>query len=78
MDFHAEFPSTFDELVTGGYVYSGQNACRGCGKRIEWWMTPNKRPIPLDIMVDLEGPVIPHHATCSYVEKFRKPKKTSP
>jgi hypothetical protein len=68
------FPKTFDALVKAGYMYSGQNVCKGCGTRIEWWVTPNKRPIPLDLIIDRDSQVTPHHATCSHVEQFRKPK----
>jgi hypothetical protein len=64
-------PLTFDELVTTGYRYSGQSFCKGCGKRIEWWTTPKKRPISLDLMIDPDSPVTPHFDTCTYVAQLR-------
>jgi hypothetical protein len=68
------FPKTYDELIHGGYVYSGQARCKDCNERIEWWITPEKHAMPFDLIIDPSVPVSPHLATCSHVEQFRKPK----
>jgi len=36
-----KFPATSNELRAAGYEYDNDANCRGCGARIEWWITPN-------------------------------------
>ena len=64
------------------------STCKGCGAPILWKHTPRGKAIPLDPKPEkrlvLRGPLsetaelvdayTPHHATCSAVEQFRKPK----
>jgi hypothetical protein len=36
------FPQTLDELRAAGYRFNLDAHCRGCGARIEWWITPGR------------------------------------
>jgi hypothetical protein len=65
------FPKTLDELIQAGYQRFGEGVCRGCSQRMEWWITPKRKKIPLN-PTSPDAPVSPHHATCSHVEQFRK------
>jgi len=40
--------------------------CKGCGAKIYWIVTKNKKPMP----IDPDGE--PHHATCPKVDDFRR------
>jgi hypothetical protein len=64
------FPKAISELVTNGYKFEGNSNCKGCGRPIQWWLTPRERKMPLE--VDLDGNVEPHFATCPNVQEFRK------
>lgn len=66
------FPKTIDELVKAGYKHENVASCRGrtCTARIEWWITPSGKKLPLD--VDAKGNVEPHWAHCPDSKDFRK------
>jgi hypothetical protein len=64
------FPETIQELIKAGYHYDSDANCRGCGVRIEWYITPSGKKMPLD--VDPEGNCCPHFANCPDAESFRK------
>jgi hypothetical protein len=64
------FPTTIEELVKAGYVFSNDGTCRGCGARIEWWTTPRGKKMPMD--VDADGNCASHWSTCPAVKDFRK------
>jgi hypothetical protein len=68
------FPKTFAELKDAGYRFSDHGVCRGCKQEIEWWETPRGKMIPLELMREPRSPVVPHHATCTHVDQFRKPR----
>jgi hypothetical protein len=65
------FPKTLEELKAAGYKYNGDGTCRSrkCEARIEWWITPRGKKIPLDI--DGKGNITPHWSTCPAVKDFR-------
>ena len=44
------------------------DVCKGCGAKIYWITTKNKKQMP----IDPDGE--PHHATCPKVDMFRKKK----
>lgn len=64
------FPTTLEELVKAGYTFANDGTCRGCGARIEWWDTPNKKKMPFDVNED--GNCESHFATCPDAKRFRK------
>jgi len=66
------FPKTLDELKSAGYKYDNDATCRGCGDPIEWWITPNGKPIPMNSMDKGSDPAMAHWATCSERDCFRK------
>lgn len=63
------FPTTRFELEEQGYRFNDTGVCRGCQATIEWWITPQNRPMPLD-----PGTFKPHWATCSKADNFRRKK----
>jgi len=64
------FPETLDKLRAAGYRFNLDAHCRGCGARIEWWITPAGKHMPMDVTDS--GKVQSHFATCPKVEQFRK------
>jgi hypothetical protein len=64
------FPTTIDEMRIAGYHFDNEAACRGCGARLEWWITPRGKKMPMD--VDAEGNCEPHWATCPNAKDFKK------
>jgi len=57
---HAQFaarapmrmPNTRKGLIEAGYMWIDAGQCRGCLKRIEWWLTPKSRKIPMTVNPD--------------------------
>ena len=66
------FPSKLDDMVPFGYTFSDHGICRGCGEDIEWWKTPNNKPIPMNPMKSGSDSATAHWATCPEAESFRK------
>lgn len=67
------WPATIEQLTTEGYERdptATPRPCRLCGKQIEFWLTRNAKPAPLELQLD--GRFISHFATCPYADKFRK------
>jgi hypothetical protein len=64
------FPETTTELVASGYKFDNDANCRGCGERIEWWVTPNGKKLPMD--VDADGNAEAHWSNCPNAKDFRK------
>lgn len=64
------FPKTEAELHEQGYHFKDKALCRGCQAKIEWWMTPAQKFIPLD--PDTHEP---HWGSCPAREQFKKKKK---
>jgi hypothetical protein len=77
-------PTQKADLESMGYVFDNEGACRGCGERIEWWITPKGKKMPMSVQaVRRDGtdkpydPVIrydriPHFDVCSKTEDFRR------
>ena len=57
------------ELNRAGYKFDRMGICRGkdCSKKIEWWLTPKDKWMPLD-----PGTMEPHWTTCPNQKDFRK------
>ncbi len=66
------FPTTRAELEAAGYERSSYSRCKGCGMAMEWWTTPNGKPIPMDSMAQPDSPAVSHFATCLDANRFRK------
>lgn len=73
-----KFPAESQELRAGGYEYSGDATCRGCGEPIEFWITPNGKKMPLSrvkvgeqLRQNVEK-LEPHFASCPEADRFRK------
>lgn len=64
------FPKDTVELAIAGYKFSDDGHCRACGARIQWWITPKNRKMPLDAET-----LIPHWGTCPNTADFKRPKK---
>jgi len=73
-----KFPATSDELKAAGYEYSNDANCRGCGEKIEWWITPADKKMPMTVrstatIQHATGDVRePHWSTCPNASYFRK------
>jgi len=63
------FPTTTKELVEAGYRFDNDANCRGCGERIEWWITPRDKKMPME--VDADGNCESHWANCPAAKDFR-------
>ena len=63
------FPETTGELVQAGYKFDGEGRCRACGERIEWWITPREKKMPME--VDPHGNCEAHWANCPNAKEFR-------
>jgi hypothetical protein len=62
------WPATFAELEKAGYVYLGGKECE-CGSSFLWWRTPAGKAMPISV---IEGDrLVPHHAVCENVKRFR-------
>lgn len=64
------FPKTDAELRAAGYSFKNGSHCRGCGRKIQWYTTPAKKVIPLDL-----DTYEPHFGTCPNRDDFRKKKE---
>ena len=74
-------PDNSNELKRAGYEYSNDATCRGCGARIEWWITPNDKKMPLSTKVvgtlaegNRREVLEPHWAVCPNADDFRRKK----
>jgi hypothetical protein len=73
-----KFPATSDELKAAGYEYDNDANCRGCGAKIEWWITPKGKKMPMSVtstatIQHATGDVRqPHFSDCPNVADFRK------
>ena len=69
------FPANADEMRTEGYKFLDHGVCDGCQQKIEWWLTPKGRNIPMNAMPDAKTPAIAHWANCPASGDFRNGKK---
>lgn len=71
--------TTVEQLSKAGYTFARASRCSGihkggtCNLPIHFYNTPEGREIPLNPQT-----LMPHHATCTDVALFRKPRATTP
>jgi hypothetical protein len=65
------WPKTRDELRDEGYGFKSHTTCRSmsCQKKIEMWLTPAGKIMPLS---SIEDKLQPHFADCVDAAKFRR------
>lgn len=68
------FPKNRAEMLTQGYTPAGRDRCRSCSVVIEFWITPAKRRIPMNVMPEDSSQAVSHYATCPEPERFRRRK----
>lgn len=74
---------TLEKLREAGYEYVERGKCLApsCREQIYWFLTPNKKWMPMELWVTAEGERYqPHFATCPESRKFSRrgePGKTS-
>jgi hypothetical protein len=76
------FPDTKETLEAAGYVFDNDGVCRGpsCGARVEWWITPDGKRMPMSVQEIKIGEGyfakaigfkrIPHWADCPDAKRF--------
>ncbi|HVB59123.1 MAG TPA: hypothetical protein VNE63_22170 [Candidatus Acidoferrales bacterium] len=64
------WPATMDALEDEGYGYTGTSKTCECGTTILWFVTPNKKWMPLSSIKDSR--LVPHHSVCDRIKQFRK------
>ena len=57
------------ELKACGYRFKDKSLCSGCQARIEWWVTPGGKHMPLD-----PNTYEPHWGSCVARDQFKKKK----
>jgi len=72
------FLGTLAQMIAEGYRRSSYTKCRGCSRPMEWWLTPNKKRIPMDPMDLPDSPAISHFATCPESSRFKKEPSSCP
>jgi len=74
-------PETTNALREAGWEYSGEATCRGCGERIEWWITPSGKNMPVSvkdvgtIKTGRKEIRMSHFSDCPSVNQFRSQRK---
>ena len=66
------FPTTRDEMEAANYIRDGRETCKGCGAMMEYWITPERKAIPMNPMPKPTSVAITHFATCPMAAQFRK------
>jgi hypothetical protein len=59
------FPKNSDELKARGWKFQNDSTCNKCGDSIEWWDSPNGKPLPFNPMEKGLSPAIKHFETCT-------------
>lgn len=77
-------PTKKEDLEAAGYLFDNEGTCRGCGERIEWYITPAGKKMPMSVVEvrERDSPIapikeiqrIPHWSNCSHAGDFRKSK----
>lgn len=77
-------PTKREDLQALGYVFDNEGVCRGCGEKIEWWITFNGKKMPMSVIEvkDESLPVtqqrvlrydrVPHFSICPEADQFRR------
>lgn len=76
------WPATRKDLYAAGYsraMHIPARPCKRCGVHIEFWNTPDKKLMPLEVSPDNKSELLCHFNTCPHAAEFRKPtEKTRP
>jgi|WetSurMetagenome_2_1015567.scaffolds.fasta_scaffold90674_3 hypothetical protein len=72
------FPENAKAMWEAGYRFLDHGVCIGCDAPIEWWLTPQKRRIPMNLMPEEKTPAKAHWATCNTADTFRKKQVAGP
>jgi hypothetical protein len=70
------WPATRNALYAAGYARAftiPTRPCKRCDVQIEFWHTPDKKLMPLEINPDNKSELLCHFNTCPHAEEFRKP-----
>jgi hypothetical protein len=78
-------PTKREDLIAMGYVFDNEATCRGCREKIEWWITPKGKKMPMTVaeVKDESKPFpqpvlrydrVPHWGVCPNAEDFRRKK----
>lgn len=61
-----------------GYRYNGESHCRGCGATILWFVSPNKKNMPFNVIPGTENEdpqkLECHFGRCTSAAQFRQPR----
>lgn len=73
------WPATAEELSAAGWVDQHKQKWCTCGAVLFWFLTPQRRWIPLEVVNQGDPPGYrPHHANCRDVKNFRTAKRPDP
>ena len=74
-----KYPTNSNALKNAGFMYDNDALCRGCGAKIEWWITPGGKKIPMSAVIvgtlaggDRAEMLQPHFTDCPNVSDFRR------
>ena len=77
-------PEKKEELEKLGYVFDNEGNCRLCGEKIEWWITPNNKKMPMRVHEVRDNrqemsPILylarrPHFIDCPYADDVHRMK----
>jgi len=65
------FPTKAEEMEPAGYKLNGFGTCRGCGEKMEWYISPRGKKIPMNVMPNPSSPAVAHWTTCKESPLFR-------
>jgi hypothetical protein len=75
-------PETWQGLADAGYVFDNEGVCKGCGAKIDWFITPKGRKMPMSVIEVRKtqsglSPVVgykrvPHWTDCPNAKDFRR------
>jgi hypothetical protein len=69
------WPATRQELYAAGYqreLMRPARPCKRCGTRIEFWKTPDRQLMPIEVGKEDSNELYCHFATCPHADEFRK------
>ncbi len=58
------FPLNLESLLAAGYVFARSETCPVCQEAVEVFLTPGKREIALNPMLELLRPAVKHYLVC--------------
>lgn len=73
------WPATAEELRSAGWIDQKKSKWCSCGKVLFWFLTPQKKWIPLEAVSEaMPVSYRPHHANCRDVKNFRTAQRPKP